>query len=42
MITVPVKRCCAYRLVRERCDCPAMRRQLRRAPVIRITAGTTP
>ncbi|GLY21660.1 hypothetical protein [Micromonospora sp. NBRC 101691] len=38
-ITVRFKPCCRRVLVRERCDCRAMRRQLRRAPVIWVTAG---
>ncbi|MFI6228914.1 hypothetical protein ACIBCR_16545 [Micromonospora echinospora] len=39
LIMVRFKPCCRRVLVRERCDCRAMRRQLRRAPVIHVTAG---
>ncbi|WDZ87223.1 hypothetical protein [Micromonospora cathayae] len=38
-ITVRVKACCGDRLVRERCRCAALRRQVRRAPIVHFTAG---
>ncbi|MEU8329844.1 hypothetical protein [Micromonospora sp. NPDC048839] len=37
-ITVKTKACCGAVLVKERCDCRAMRRQLRRKPVIIMPA----
>ncbi|XTZ17075.1 hypothetical protein ACQSSU_06760 [Micromonospora echinospora] len=38
MITVRLKRCCRQVLAREHCPCATGRRQLRRAPVIHVTA----
>ncbi|WP_416902723.1 hypothetical protein [Micromonospora echinospora] len=39
MITVRLKRCCRAVLTGEHCPCATARRQLRRAPVIHVTAG---
>lgn len=36
--TAPVKACCGTVLAGERCDCRAVRRQIRRAPVIVLRA----